>query len=211
MPAHSTLKINDIFWSFQGEGLRMGLPAIFLRLAGCSLRCPYCDQKEAWVHAKGTTMTVPEIVNTIEKLSQHFTQSQVIFTGGEPQEQNLADIANTLKEKGFFLAIETNGKQYQSLPLDWWTVAPKDVNNYDINPQLIPHISELKLVANDNLNIDAIKKVRHTVKNVPIFLQPEGYDKDRYPKTFSLFQQCQEAGLENIRCGIQLHTVYQVK
>ncbi len=209
MPAPSTLKINEIFWSFQGEGSRTGVPSIFLRLAGCSLLCPYCDQEDAW--KRGTAMTVAEAVAAIELKRKSAPLSQVVFSGGEPQEQDISEIAEELKKKDFFLAIETNGTLCRPLPIDWWTVSPKDVGDYFIHPGLLDHIDEIKLIVNKNLDIGVIQRVRALKEGVPIFLQPDGYDKERYRNTFSMFRQCQEAGIENIRCGIQMHTVYEVK
>ncbi|MCP5051945.1 MAG: 7-carboxy-7-deazaguanine synthase QueE [bacterium] len=209
MPDPGTLKINEIFWSFQGEGTRMGIPSIFLRMGGCTVGCPYCDTKYAW--KKGTDMTVETITAAIGRYMQNRPLSQVVLTGGEPLEQDLSAIASTLKEQRFFLSIETSGSFYQPLPIDWWTVAPKDVCDYAIHPGLVNHVDEIKLVVNDNLTMDVIRNIRETVKKVPVFLQPYASNPQRYPRTFSLFRECQEAGLANIRCGVQLHTIYQVQ
>ena len=205
----STLKINDIFWSFQGEGSRSGVPSIFIRLAGCSLKCPYCDQIEAWT--SGKRMTVPEIIEEVVSNRAHAFHSQVVLTGGEPQEQDLEELALQLKKKDIYLAIETNGAHYQKLPIDWWTVSPKDENNYTIHPELIPNVNEIKLVVNDHLDLDVVRQVRSTLARVPIFLQPDVSDPQKYEKAFLLFKQCQDDSLDNIRCGIQMHAIYDVK
>ena len=212
MEGPSILKINEIFWSFQGEGLRAGVPSIFLRLAGCSVQCPYCDTKDSWKSDAVASMSVEEIFSEIEKYKKKYPQSQVVITGGEPLEQDLLDITAALKKKNHFLSIETNGIHFQDLPIDWWTVSPKDVLDYFIHQDVLKKTNEIKLVVNKNLAIDVIKKTRSLVPvPIPIFLQPEANDKDRYINTFSLFRQCQEENLENTRCGIQLHKVYNVK
>ena len=66
MPQPPTLKIKEIFASIQGEGLRCGEPTFFIRLAGCNLRCPWCDTKYAW--RGGKIYTVDEILHQIEQL-----------------------------------------------------------------------------------------------------------------------------------------------
>ena len=212
MQGPSILKINEIFWSFQGEGLRVGVPSVFLRFAGCSVQCPYCDSKDSWKSDAGASMSIEEILSEIEKHKKKYPQSQVVITGGEPLEQDLSEITKALKKKNNFLSIETNGVHFQDLPIDWWTVSPKDVTDYFIHEDLLKKTNEIKLIVNKSLTIDVIKRTRSMVPvSVPIFLQPEADDKNRYVNTFSLFQQCQEEKLENIRCGIQLHKIYHVK
>ncbi|MGD2088668.1 MAG: 7-carboxy-7-deazaguanine synthase QueE [Candidatus Aminicenantes bacterium] len=212
MQGPSILKINEIFWSFQGEGSRVGVPSIFLRFAGCSAQCPYCDSKDSWKIDGGASLSIKEILSEIEKYKKKYPQSQVVITGGEPLEQELSEITTALKKKKHFLSIETNGIHFQDLPVDWWTVSPKDVTDYVIHRDLLKKTNEIKLVVNNNLTMEVIKRVRSMGSaSVPIFFQPEANDNDRYVKTFSLFQQCQEANLENTRCGIQLHKIYNVK
>ena len=212
MQGPSILKISEIFWSFQGEGLRVGIPSVFLRFAGCSAQCPYCDTKDSWKIDAGASLSVEEILSEIEKNKTKYPQSQVVITGGEPLEQDLSAITAALKNKNNFLSIETNGLHFQDLPVDWWTVSPKDAADYFIHQDLLKKTNEIKLIVNKNLTMDVIKRTRSMVPvSVPIFLQPEADDKSRYINTFSLFQQCQEEKLENIRTGIQLHKVYEVK
>jgi organic radical activating enzyme len=208
MPEHSILRINEIFWSFQGEGLRAGVPSIFLRLSGCLLKCPYCDTKYAW--DRGRAMPLPEILEEIDKQKRKYPASQVVLTGGEPLEQDLTELVDSLKKKDFFIAIETNGVEYADLAIDWWTVSPKDVTGYLVNKGLEKRIDEIKLIANENLTVDAIKKIREIGDYFPIFLQPDSNDNYKYENTFYLFEQCQLAGILDVRPGIQLHKVYSV-
>ena len=212
MQGPSILKINEIFWSFQGEGLRVGIPSVFLRFAGCSVQCPYCDSKDSWKSDAGASLSIEKIISEIEKHKKKYPQSQVVITGGEPLEQDLSEITKAVKKKNNFLSIETNGVHFQDLPIDWWTVSPKDVTDYFIHRDVLKKTNEIKLVVNKSLTIDVIKRTRLMVPvSVPIFLQPEADDKNRYVNTFSLFQQCQEEKLENTRAGIQLHKIYNVK
>ena len=208
MPELSILKINEISWSFQGEGLRTGFPSVFLRMAGCNLKCPFCDTKGSWEN--GRDMAIYKIIADIDKYRKKYPQSQVVITGGEPLEQDLSQLVDVLKKKNYFISIETNGLHFQELAIDWWTVSPKDGADYFIHKGLVKKIDEIKLIVNRNLTLDMIKRIREIVEGIPIFLQPNGYDKDRYKNTFFLFQRCQEEGIKDIRPGIQQHKVYNV-
>ncbi|HLP45961.1 MAG TPA: 7-carboxy-7-deazaguanine synthase QueE [Candidatus Deferrimicrobium sp.] len=208
MLEQSILRINEIFWSFQGEGLRVGVPSIFLRLAGCTLKCSYCDTKYAW--EQGRWMPLAEILSEIAKQKKKYPASQVVITGGEPLEQDLVDLVGALKSQDYFIAIETSGVEYADLAIDWWTVSPKDVSDYAINKELQKRIDEVKLIVNENLTIDVIKRIRALGDYFTIFLQPDSSDNHKFENTFYLFEQCQLEGLLDIRPGIQLHKVYKV-
>lgn len=202
------MRINEIFWSFQGEGLRVGVPSIFLRLAGCTLKCSYCDTKHAW--ESGRWMPLPEILDEIDKQKKKYPASQVVITGGEPLEQDLSDLVAALKGRDYFISIETSGVEYAELAIDWWAVSPKDVSGYFINKGLLKRIDEVKLIVNENLSIEVIKRIRAIGDYFTIFLQPDSNDSHRYENTFFLFEQCQLEGIADIRPGIQLHKVYKV-
>lgn len=211
MPQPSTLKINEIFWSFQGEGARLGFSSIFIRLSGCSYGCPYCDTKDSW--QKGTEHEIDEILSRVDRVKASYGQPQVVITGGEPLEQDISALVSHLKQKGYFIAIETNGGHFQDIPIDWWTVSPKDVAQYLIHQDLYIKACEVKLVVNDNLTSDIVHQVRGVIPSAPIFLQPDGSiksNRERFEKTFLLFRECQEMGIENVRAGIQLHKIYNV-
>jgi len=115
--------INEIFYSIQGEGHNTGMPAIFIRFAGCNLKCPWCDTD----HTKKMELNEEEILDLIQTWPCH----NVILTGGEPSEQDLTPLLVLLKRKfKYYVAIETNGTnpllQYKQKGfLDWVTVSPK--------------------------------------------------------------------------------------
>ncbi|MHC4455686.1 MAG: 7-carboxy-7-deazaguanine synthase QueE [Planctomycetota bacterium] len=74
------MKVNEIFYSIQGEGFLAGVPSVFVRLAGCPLYCRWCDTKYAWDKTQGTDYDVDEIVRTVQQWPCKF----VVITGGEP-------------------------------------------------------------------------------------------------------------------------------
>ncbi len=119
MPLQS-LKVNEIFYSLQGEGPLTGTAAVFLRLAGCSMGCSFCDTQYA--AAQGTDMPLPDIIAALEQ----YPCRNVIITGGEPTEQNFAPLAHALKRRGWTVQMESNGAQDADVSnIDFLVVSPK--------------------------------------------------------------------------------------
>jgi 7-carboxy-7-deazaguanine synthase len=107
------LQICEIFYSLQGESSYSGLPCIFVRLAGCNLRCSWCDT--SYSHAIGTEMSPEAILQQI----QSYPARLVEFTGGEPllQKAALLPLLETLHKAGYTILLETNGSvSLQGLP-----------------------------------------------------------------------------------------------
>jgi len=96
-------RVNEIFKSIEGEGKRTGLPSTFIRLAGCNLRCPYCDTTYALKMDDGAAMTLDEIDERIAELES----DRITITGGEPMLQDVIAMANGLFP--YECNIETNG------------------------------------------------------------------------------------------------------
>ncbi|MEI6613445.1 MAG: 7-carboxy-7-deazaguanine synthase QueE [Chrysiogenales bacterium] len=207
MPVLHMLKINNIFWSLHGEGLRSGTPAIFIRLSGCSLQCPYCDTRDAW--SAGRQMSVAEIAAAVAVLKKSAPQSRLVITGGEPLQQDLGELARLFRGKKYFVAVETNGLHFQDLPFDWWTVSPKDVAAYRVHPQLWARVAEIKLLVTAALNLDVLVAIRQKTQ-APITLQPEYGQARKYRRAFDFFRSSQRLGIANIRLGVQLHKIYRI-
>jgi len=207
MPGLFMLKINNIFWSLQGEGLLSGTPAIFIRLSGCSLQCSYCDTRDAW--SAGRQMSVAEIETAVVELKNSAPQSRLIITGGEPLQQDLGELVGLFREKKYFVAVETNGLHFQDLPFDWWTVSPKDAAAYQVHPQLWARVAEIKLLVTAALTLDVLTAIRQKT-SAPIILQPEYGQPRKYRRAFDFFRSSQRRGIDNIRLGAQLHKIYRV-
>lgn len=126
-------KINEIFYSLQGEGYYTGTPAVFVRFSGCNLKCHFCDTR----HEEGTLMTDDEIIAEIEKYPARI----VILTGGEPSLWIDESFIDQLHKKGKYVTIETNGTQPLPATIDWVTCSPKQGA-----PIAIDRIDELKVV-----------------------------------------------------------------
>lgn len=126
------MKVNEIFYSLQGEGTHTGCPAIFVRLSGCNRRCPFCDTD----FTSFTEMSEAEIVNAVSA----FPAEIVVITGGEPALQLTGSLVDALHSAGKRVHIETNGSLPLPENLDWVTCSPKEP------PYGIRRIDELKVV-----------------------------------------------------------------
>jgi len=104
-----------------------GLPSVFIRLAGCPLRCRWCDTKYAWDESAGPDYGIAEIVETIQKWPCRF----VVITGGEPTTNpDLPQLAQQLKAAGKHITIETAGIVFvPDLPCDLMSISPKLSNS----------------------------------------------------------------------------------
>lgn len=100
----SRLRINEIFFSLQGEARTVGIPTVFIRLTGCPLRCGYCDTTYAF--QGGEWMSLEEIVNNV----MQYETAHVTVTGGEPLAQSACiELLTLLCDKGYEVSLETSG------------------------------------------------------------------------------------------------------
>lgn len=143
------IKINEIFYSIQGESTYAGLPCVFIRLTYCNLRCTYCDTEYAFY--EGTDFTIEQILNEISK----YNCKLIEVTGGEPLMQDEShQLMTTLCDAGYTVLLETGG----SLPIDKVDPRVKIImdlktpssgmmkkNKYD-NIQLLKSTDEVKFV-----------------------------------------------------------------
>lgn len=133
-----TYKVNEIFYSLQGEGSWAGKAAIFVRFSGCNLKCPFCDT-DFKAHKD---MTIAEILDALEEWKEcRF----VVLTGGEPTLQIDNEFIEALLYRAYYVAIETNGTMPVPSLIDWITVSPKSayVANADVR---IKEANEVKVV-----------------------------------------------------------------
>ena len=135
------MRVNEIFYSLQGEGWFTGTAATFVRLSGCNLKCPFCDTD----FSHSVELSEQEIVAAVVKNPS----SHVVITGGEPVLQLTSSLVNKLKSAGKYVQIETNGTVPlpDSCDVDWVTCSPKF--EFCQSAELkIQRIDELKVVFN---------------------------------------------------------------
>jgi len=138
------MRVNEIFYSLQGEGRYTGTPAVFVRLSGCNMHCWFCDTD----FTAFTEMTEEQIVEEVLRYPCHY----VVITGGEPTLQLTTSLVDLLHQHNKYVMMETNG----TLPLaegcqvDWITCSPKLYTSADgirlVAPIKLDRIDELKVV-----------------------------------------------------------------
>ena len=154
------MRVNELFYSLQGEGYHTGTAAIFIRLSGCNLHCPFCDT----LHENGTEMSEEQIVEQVAV----WPSTWVVVTGGEPSLQLTASLVESLHRIGKKVAVETNGTRQLPDNVDWVTLSPKDLF---LGPQakvVLRRADEIKVVYDGEHEPDTYSNIeaRHR------FLQP---------------------------------------
>jgi len=119
------MKVSEIFYSIQGEGLNSGMPQVFVRLFGCNLRCVWCDSKYAmipegymdeearkiWRSSAYEELTPRQVVDRIEK----WPSMNICITGGEPlvQQKELLQLLRLLQNWNYYIQLFTNGSIWE--------------------------------------------------------------------------------------------------
>jgi len=117
------MKIAEIFYSIQGEGILAGVPSVFIRTSGCNLRCTWCDTPYTSWSPEGREMNVAEIVAE----ARSYGASHAVVTGGEPM---IAEGVGELTEAlGMHVTIETAGTVYKAVKCDLMSISPKLANS----------------------------------------------------------------------------------
>ncbi len=132
-------RVNEIFYSLQGEGRWAGRPAVFVRFSGCNLKCPFCDTD----FSDFTAMTGLDILHEVQELTP--CCRFIVFTGGEPTLQLDESLTALFHTHGYFLSMETNGTQPIPEGIDWVTCSPKAAFVSQGTP-LIKTAQEVKVV-----------------------------------------------------------------
>lgn len=148
-------RVNGIFYSLQGEGRNTGRAAVFVRFAGCNLRCPFCDTEfDAY-----TEMTADDILQRVGCLVGDFVADVpllVVLTGGEPTLQVDETLVDLLHRHGYEVAMESNGTRPAPLNLDWLTVSPKQNEKLGMRNEKWRQPDELKIVFDENTDPEAV-------------------------------------------------------
>ena len=200
------MRISEIFYSIQGEGISLGKPSIFLRLAGCHLRCTWCDSKYTWERKSGKEMSIKEVLKEIKK----YPCQHLVVTGGEPllQQNALLELFKELKD--YYIEIETSAslKPFINEYVNHYNCSPKLSNsgNRSIRLEKFPiDKSYYKFVVSSEENLKEIKAFikKHKIKKENVILMPEGIGKrELQKKSLWLAEVCKK---ENLRFTPRLH------
>jgi len=120
------LRISEIFYSIQGEGMLAGVPSVFVRLTGCNLRCDWCDTPYASWKPEGEDQFLGQILADVRRNMA----SHVVVTGGEPMiHVGIVELTKKLKELEQHITIETAGTAFEPVACDLMSISPKLANS----------------------------------------------------------------------------------
>lgn len=169
-------RINEIFYSIQGEGLYTGTPAVFVRFSGCNLACPFCDTQ----FREYEELTADEVVERMEKENIGNCQLCVV-TGGEPTLQWDIDLFNAIHDAGYKINMESNGTLPLPAPVDYLTVSPKlQWTKLSLDELTYQACDELKVVMDMDTKInDLLSLAEKFNPDANLYIQPcdTGYIK----------------------------------
>ncbi|GGD75901.1 7-carboxy-7-deazaguanine synthase QueE [Lacimicrobium alkaliphilum] len=190
----SVLKVNEMFETIQGEGFYTGLPAIFIRLQGCPVGCPWCDTKHTWTLDPAFQTDTQQVLAKTSDSEQYFSADEhkllslfeqqqyharhVVITGGEPAMYDLIPLTSLLIDKGYCVQIETSGTfEIQAHPDTWVTLSPKvDMKGgYDVLDQPLKLANEIKHPVAMQKHIDELDTLLARPVTNPeamVYLQP---------------------------------------
>ena len=206
--------INEIFYSLQGEGFLAGIPSVFVRLAGCPLRCRWCDTKYAWDEKSGNEYSIEEILQAVQQWPCKF----VVITGGEPMaNSDLAELVRKLKGLKKHITIETAGTTFiADMPCDLMSISPKLSNSTPEKIELAETHEALRLDAAvlrrliDNYKYqlkfvvdseDDLAEIQQTIEELgnvdpeKVMLMPEGATREEIlAKSPMAAEMCKQTG-----------------
>ena len=201
------MKINEIFYSIQGEGKWAGQPNIFIRTTGCNLRCEFCDTKYAYKNGK--KISIKEITEIIKK----YPCKNVCITGGEPLEQTeIIKLINSLIKKDYKICLETNGsknikefanKKSLLISLDMKCPSSKMHEKMKFeNIKLLRNKDQLKFIIKNKKDYNYAKKIIEKYKpKCQVFFQPVWGTNIKNLAKWILHDQ------SNVRLSLQIHKI----
>jgi 7-carboxy-7-deazaguanine synthase len=184
------LQLAEIFYSIQGEGTWTGMPAVFVRLAGCNLACDFCDTD----YSLKSFASVDETVNRVREIGGEC--ASVILTGGEPLAQTQTPLLiDALRRAGYRVHVESNGTLFADLPDDvWLCVSPKE----RVDPRMALRANEAKLIVAERVPEEHLSLFPHLSV---ILLQPEGNKR----KNVEIALAYAKAHPQRFRLSLQTH------
>ncbi len=191
----------EVFYSLQGEGLRVGEATVFVRLAGCNLACDFCDTD----FRVKETLTEAALLKRISEVGGGCRW--VCLTGGEPTIHELTSLCDALHDSGYKLQIETNGTRPKpAWRIDHITVSPKQPQGGRLHVWYHEHASEFKYVVDDERDLErAIEGV--TEHGKPTFLQPNFLN----PSAVEFCIEAVKADPERFRLSLQTHKFISIR
>lgn len=205
----TSLLVQNIFATFQGEGPYAGVPAIFLRLGGCNLACSFCDTE----FESFDEIPVYEIITKINELAGD-NYKLVVITGGEPFRQSIEKICDELVSLEYKVQIETNGTLYRDINDKVEIVcSPKNTGNgyKKIRPDLMERVTALKfIISNENKLYNHVQDVGQREYDIPVYVQP--MDEYNVDKNLANLNLVKEMAMQNgYHISLQTHKIMGIE
>lgn len=160
-------RINEIFYSLQGEGLFAGTAAVFVRFSGCNLKCPFCDTD----FSNYVEMTAQEILDEVKK-ADYGDCGHIIVTGGEPTLQWDEELSKVLR-KDYYVHMETNGTRELQGEVDYLTISPKGQWLGKAAELVIKEYDEIKVVVDEDTDLEQLSKLYEKMDTLAqLYIQP---------------------------------------
>ena len=157
----------ETFHSLQGEGLHAGRSAFFVRLAGCTVGCPWCDTKPSWPEGVHPRRTLADLAAEAEAAAAAGA-AFVVVTGGEPLHHDLGPLCAELQ--GLPLHLETSGVDPLTGRFAWITLSPKP--HRPPRPELLAACHELKVVVHEPEDLAFAEAMAAQAMGAALLLQP---------------------------------------
>jgi len=208
------MKVNEIFYSIQGEGPDIGMPAVFVRLSGCNLDCSWCDTE----FESGKELTIPEIIDTVNKVSSQC--GNVIITGGEPLIQpDIHHLMTELIHADKNVSVETNGTVYNDklIGLGKFVVSPKldyllgedctrvDSKEYKHTLSLWNRQCSFKFVVGDKIEVKEVKDIIQELRLENVYLMPRCQTEDAQRMVLTRLVDWVKDELPDCKVAFRLH------
>ncbi|MFO0876404.1 MAG: 7-carboxy-7-deazaguanine synthase QueE [Gemmataceae bacterium] len=210
------MRIAELFYSVQGEGILTGVPSVFVRTTGCNLRCTWCDTPYTSWEPEGNDIPLDAILDRLAA----FPTRHAVVTGGEPLlAPEIEPLCARLRAAGYHITIETAGTVFKPLVCDLVSLSPKLANstphqredgrfalrheatrlNLDVlRAFLNSYDYQLKFVLDQPADLDEVQALLHQLPPVPperVLLMPQGMTDDELrPRTTWLVELCKQHG-----------------
>jgi 7-carboxy-7-deazaguanine synthase len=209
------LKVSEIFYSIQGEGVLIGTPSVFVRTSGCNLRCQWCDTPYTSWEPEGQDLELEEILAKVTRFRSHY----VVVTGGEPMiAPQIVPLTEALRQMGLHVTVETAGTVFAEVDCHLMSISPKLANStpfkrdegrwavrHDqlrLQPEVLKRLMgaydyQLKFVVVSEEDIAEIRALVTRVQANPqkVVLMPEGTDADTlHERAAWMVEMCKQEG-----------------
>lgn len=208
--------VNEKFYTFQGEGSRMGHAAYFIRLHGCPVHCSFCDSAATW-HKDFVPTDIERFSAEALALAAASTRTDlVVLTGGEPCIHDLDPLVEALQDRSLTVAVETCGAFAIPMRIDHVTVSPKWAKLP--TKEALMRADEIKLIVEDTDSLDRWSEALSDIlgmtveeyylnRGADIWLHPEWSQRSN-PAVLGSIVAAVKNNAPIFRAGYQLHKVY---